>query len=226
MFFIHSEGYTEEQPRDTACCAKNQSGWRIYHREGKPVLVEREEYDPCEEPPILRERPSTPTDVPIEQEFIDLKKTPDKIVVDLVEPALTEHPTFAEELDMTHDEVLKNISEVMPDYLTKEPPQPEQFDYNAGSIDLLTLAGVLKDGTLPLAIDDYRESLLKYVTKGLPRQLKLDLHGDFVTINGVPTKINAKAVEMAVCGLSELVGQDKSVQTVSRIVRKKLQRLF
>jgi hypothetical protein len=214
---------------------------KIIHRDvTNPVLVEAPKHKPVPPPPsddgILK--------LDIQAETIDLTKTglPDRAaihqIIENIEKAAekagpVEHPKFLDEegeaVCNDIDGIWNSIAEAMPE--TKQPQKPRSsfevpFDYNNVGVDMLTMAGVMKEGeALPLDID-YKVEVIRRVTKGLPSQLKLDLDGSAITVNGVPTKINAKAVEMAILGLAELSTTDGAIDTVSRLVRRKLQRLF
>jgi len=50
--------------------------------------------------------------------------------------------------------------------------------------------------------------------------------GKFLEINGVPTKIESEWIRNATLGLGELIGEEKSVEFVAKILRRKLKKLF
>lgn len=203
--------------------------------------------------PLLFEQPKHKADVNatkvddgiinlhIEADHLDLTKTglPEaevlhKIVAKAAETVgHVEHPNFGsmedeESVCKNIDEVWNNITEVMPDtkFPKKYEPGKVPFDYENVDLETLAMAGVVKEGDF-LSMDiDYKEELIDKIKRGLPKQLNLEVNNSVFMINGVPTKINAKAIEMAVLGLAELSSADKAVNTVSRLVRRKLQRLF
>lgn len=73
---------------------------------------------------------------------------------------------------------------------------------------------------------EYERDFLTQIKEGLPAELVLSLDGERLTVNGVPTKIEKKVIEMAFVGLSELASYDKALTTVSKLVSKKLKALF
>jgi hypothetical protein len=162
-----------------------------------------------------------------EVEQIDLNKTP-YIKIEENDPPCSismEHPVFPQEFTTSIKQVWENINTSMPDIIdVTSNKSDDREDYD--SVDILAIAGICqRDGT-PLVKSDYCQKMQKEICKGLPKQLTVGLEEETLTVNGIPTKINAKAIEMAVLGLSELVNEKQAIQTVGRIVRKKMKRLF
>lgn len=97
------------------------------------------------------------------------------------------------------------------------------WKYN--DIEVLELSGI--ETTDTEVEDDFRAALLRYVTNDdLPEGVNLGLNEDVLLINGAPTRISSKAIEMAFCGLAELMGAKESVEFVGSLVSKKLKTVF
>lgn len=92
--------------------------------------------------------------------------------------------------------------------------------------DLLTLAGVEAGTDKEEEPEDYRALLLSVLVKDMPENMQLDFDEDALCVNGVPTKISTKSIEMAFEGLVELTGTKDSLTTVGSIIKRKLQLLF
>lgn len=142
------------------------------------------------------------------------------------------HPEFVESLDLDGDdleELWNNIEEVIPG--TKPPmPGPSTSGIEGDmSSDMLRLAGVIppdvEKGDPAEYCVEWQEPLLQRISEGFPEGLKLSLE-ESLCVNGVPTKIKTKAIEMAFVGLTELSSFDKALDTVGKLVKKKLKVLF
>jgi hypothetical protein len=97
-------------------------------------------------------------------------------------------------------------------------------------LELLKLAGVVamdsQPEDVPLDDDDYYRRLLFKIAEGLPRKITLSIDEKCLNVNGVPTRISSKAVADTFHGLKEFVGVDKAIDSTSRLVRKRLFKLF
>ena len=98
-------------------------------------------------------------------------------------------------------------------------------------IDMLKLAGVVPVDAEECDPEDcngdYRCMLMKaIVNEDLPEGMSLGLTEESLFVNGVPTKISSKGIEYLFLGLLELEGLDKALDVTSRLVRKKLQKVF
>lgn len=232
--FVEDE---EDDPRHKPNVNLAPAEVRITHREiTNPKLPEpKPDFLFCQKIPFWEHEP---LNMNAKVETIDLNKTQmdqetrrniiessRKVHTEVEHPTFFEHPTVLRNID----EIWEDICEVMPDVMEPQKPPVHDFDYtfeSGVSVDLLRMAGVIdEDGTIILDID-YKSEVLRKIKKGFPTQLKLGLDGPAVTVNGIPTKINAKAVEMAILGLAELSSTERAIDTVSRLVRRKLQRLF
>lgn len=133
------------------------------------------------------------------------------------------------------NQIWKDISDAMPEFSDaklfagRASYKPKLLKRDSFSHpDMLALSGIPVDATdQHYEEDDYRDLLLKTLSEGMPNNMELDLRDDALCINGVPTKISTKSIEMAFEGLVELTGtQQASLVTVGGIIKEKLQILF
>lgn len=136
-----------------------------------------------------------------------------------------------------------NIAEVMPEYradaeeLLKtvakrriRDPIYRCKDSVYESCDILKLAGVMDleedcDGE-EVEDENYRSTLLNRILEDMPNSMTLGLDDEWLMVNGIPTKIPSRGIELAFVGLAELTTPDDAIEAVSKLVRKKLKRLF
>lgn len=145
------------------------------------------------------------------------------------------------------DEMWKNISEVWPESkslkkMWKRDKSPVDFCLSdevnppAGLLETLKLAGVVS-GRVERIEDisedehdenkDFRNMFLRMlVDSEMPTNMKVGLDEKSLCVNGVPTRISAKGIEMAFMGLAELTTPNDALTTVGSLVRNKLRMLF
>lgn len=93
--------------------------------------------------------------------------------------------------------------------------------------DVFKLAGVKHDKYDEAVLGDFRRTLLKYVaSKELPKDIVLGITDNKLTVNGVSTKISSTSIEMAFCGLTDLIGEKKARKFVGDRIRRKLKKIF
>lgn len=141
--------------------------------------------------------------------------------------------------DENVENIWVDIAKAMPDYVDAKsfvkarPKRPfaTVFMKNKVNQDLLRLSGVIGEGEVleddDFEQDDHVDRFLKLLAKDMPKNMKLDLTGDILRINGIPTKISVQNIEAALEGLFELTGGvDDSLQAVVNVIRNKLKQLF
>lgn len=153
------------------------------------------------------------------------------------------HPDIPQAVKWTHEdlaEIWTDLAEQMPGY--KAVADQVNKDLKAKckwekgifcekidlSSDIVKLAGVEPvDANDEGYKNDCLNRLIKFILNDdLPKNMKISINAESLCVNEIPTNISGRGIEYLFLGLLELVGEEKAIATTSKIVRKKLKKLF